>query len=119
MDDLDFEKDTFGDITAKDGRYNARAYTLLVDVLEYLFKEEGSVGAAEILDEFRERTLDLYGPMSYTVLTEWGVKCTEDVGEMMMNLSESHRIGREEGDTPEGFAGGYDFKTAFLLPYEE
>ena len=43
---------------------------------------------------------------------------TEDVGEMMFNLTESGRIAKDEDDTPESFAGGYDFKEAFLGPYE-
>ena len=71
-----------------------------------------------ICQEFRERTLDQYGPLSYEVLTEWGVKSTEDVGEMMMNMAESHRVGRDEDDTPESFVGGYDFKEAFLGPFK-
>ena len=33
MEEIDFESDTFEDIVAKDGRYNARAYALLMDVI--------------------------------------------------------------------------------------
>ena len=47
-----------------------------------------------------------------------GVTCTEDVGEMMFNLTESGRIHKDENDTPESFAGGYDFKETFLDPYQ-
>ena len=120
MDDLDFDSDSFADIVAKDTRYDARAYTLLMDVIHYLGKESagGHMSAEDILDEFRCRTLDLYGPLSYTVLTEWGVNCTEDIGEMMFNLADGRRISREDGDTPEAFVGGYDFKEAFLGPYQ-
>ena len=52
------------------------------------------------------------------MLTEWGVNCTEDIGEMMFNLADGRRISREDGDTPEAFVGGYDFKEAFLGPYQ-
>ena len=117
MDDLDFESDSFEDILAKDKRYDARAYTLLMDVVHYLGKEGGHMGAADILDDFRNRALDLYGPLAYTVLTEWGVKRCEDVGEMMSNLAESRRVGRDDDDTPESFLGGYDFQEAFLGPF--
>ena len=117
MDEIDFTSDSFGDILARDRRYDARAYALLVDVLHYLFSKDEHVDSAATLDEFRERTLDQYGPMSFSVLREWGVSRCEDIGEMMSNLVESRRIGRDDGDSPEGFSGGYDFKEAFLGPY--
>ena len=113
MEEIDFTSDTFDDIVAKDSRYDARAYALLMDVVHR--REEGDF---DLLDEFRETALDQYGPLAYTVLTEWGVTCTEDIGEMMFNLAEAHRVERKEGDTPESFVGGYDFKEAFLGPYE-
>jgi len=36
----------------------------------------------------------------------------------MFNLTEGHRVQRDEEDTPEEFLGGYDFKETFLGPYE-
>ena len=120
MDEIDFDSDSFADIIAKDDRYHPRAYALLVDVIRYLGGEDGNkhMSGEDILDEFRERTLDQYGPMSYRVLTEWGLKSTEDIGEMMFNLAESRRIGKDDGDSAETFVGGYDFKETFLDPYE-
>ncbi|MBO7482392.1 MAG: hypothetical protein J6U17_00710 [Kiritimatiellae bacterium] len=118
MDQIDFESDGFGDIVSRDSRYDARAYALLMDVIHYLGQGDRHMSGEDILDEFKERTLDLYGPMSWTVLREWGVTKCEDIGEMMFNLVESRRIRRDEGDTPEAFSGGYDFRETFLGPYE-
>ena len=118
MDEIDFESDAFEDIVGKDDRYAARAYALLMDVVHYLGKDGKHMTAADIMDEFKERALDQYGPMAYTVLAEWGVTCCEDLGEMMANLAEGRRVQRDENDTPESFLGGYDFKEAFLGPYE-
>ena len=77
-----------------------------------------TANAEEIMDEFRETALDQFGPLAYRVLTEWGLKSCEDIGEMMFNLAESRRIGKDENDTHESFIGGYDFEEAFLGPYE-
>ena len=119
MEEIDFSSDTFDDIVARDSRYDGRAYALLMDVIHYLSGDEGRhISGEDILNEFQERALDQYGPMTYTVLTEWGVNCTEDIGEMMFNLTEAHRVKKDDGDTPESFAGGYDFKEAFLGPYQ-
>ena len=113
MEEIDFDSDSFEDIVAKDSRYDARAYALLMDAVRR--RKEADF---DLLDEFRETALDQYGPMAYTVLTEWGVTCTEDIGEMMFNLAESNRVERESGDTPESFAGRFDFKEEFLGPYD-
>ena len=118
MDEIDFEGDSFADIVAKDGRYDARAYALLADVIRYLGENGKHMSGADILDEFKERALDQYGPMTYTVLTEWGVTRCEDIGEMMFNLVEFHRVAKDDDDTPESFLDGYDFKETFLGPYE-
>jgi len=119
MEEIDFTSDTFEDVVAKDSRYDARAYALLMDVVHYLGGEScRHVSGEDILDEFKERALDQYGPLTYTVLTEWGLTCTEDIGEMMFNLTESNRIRKDEKDTPESFSGGYDFKETFLDPYQ-
>lgn len=118
MDAIDFNSDSFSDIVEKDNRYQARAYALLMDVVHFLGQNGKHMTAEDILEEFRERTLDLYGPLSFTVLREWGVTKCEDVGEMMNNLAEAHRVRRDPDDTPDQFAGGYDFIEAFLGPYD-
>lgn len=117
MDEIDFDADTFEDIVAKDDRYNGRAYALLMSVVRTLGDGGKSVTAEDIMDEFREFSLDQFGPLAYRVLSEWGVKTCEDLGEMMFNLAEFHRVKREENDTALSFVGGYDFEEAFLGPY--
>lgn len=119
MDEIDFSSDLFEDVVAKDSRYDAKAYALLMDVIGFLgSSSKNHFSGEDVLDEFKSRVVEQYGPMSYTVLCEWGVLCTEDIGEMMFNLTENHRVLKDENDTPECFANGYDFKEAFLGPYQ-
>ena len=118
MEEIDFSSDTFEDIVGKDPRYDGRAYALLMDCIHYLGKDGRHMSGSDILDEFRERALDQYGPLAYDVLTEWGLSATEDIGEMMFNLTEGRRVQKDDNDTPESFVGGYDFKEAFLGPYQ-
>ena len=117
MDEIDFGSDSFADILEKDSRYNPYAYAFLMDCVHFLGKEGGHMSSGDIMEEFKERALDQYGAMSYTVLTEWGVSTTEDIGEMMFNLVEFNRVRKDEDDRHEDFCGGYDFKEAFLGPY--
>ena len=119
MEEIDFESDAFADIVAKDDRYAPRAYALLTDVIHYLGGEahDKHMTGEEILEEFRDRALDQYGPLTFRVLTEWGLKSCEDIGEMMFNLAEFHRVSKDENDSVDAFVGGYDFDEAFLGPY--
>ena len=118
IEDIDFESDTFADIMAKDDRYNPRAYALLAHVIHVLSAGGRHFAGCEMIEEFRETALDQYGPMAYCVLKEWGLTRCEDLGEMTHNLVESGRIGKDDDDPPETFAGAYDFEEAFLEPYE-
>ena len=116
--ELTFEKESYSDILAKDRRYDSRAYDFVLDVIhEASENAKGHVSGQELLSWFRDIALDSWGPMAYTVLADWGVTCCEDVGEMMSNLAESRRVGRDDDDTPESFLGGYDFQEAFLGPF--
>lgn len=119
MDEIDFEADDFADIVARDKRYQARGYAFLVDVVHCLSGEDGGHVCGElILDEFKEHALDQYGPLAYTVLSEWGIHSTEDIGEMMFNLVDAKRVHKDEEDSPDVFLNGYDFKETFLDPYQ-
>lgn len=85
IEELNYGGDEFEDILARDHRYNPRAYTLLLDVIHALSGPEHDkhMDAYAIMDEFKETALDQFGPMTYRVLTEWGLSCCEDLGEMM------------------------------------
>ena len=117
MEELDYNEDTFEDIRARDRRYDAKAYTLLSTAFHTACKS-GNASTEDILDEFKETALDQFGPMTFHVLDSWGVHECMDIGEMMMNLVESGRIGKSENDNYEDFRCGYDFREAFLGPYD-
>ena len=117
MEEIDFESDRFDDICARDRRYDRKAYAILMEAFRSAAKN-GNAESSEIMDEFKETSLDQYGPMTYSVLNSLGVKDCVDIGEMMMNLVESGRIAKGDNDNYEDFRSGYDFKEEFLGPYE-
>lgn len=116
--EIKYESDDFSDILKKDSRFDSRAYDFVLRVIaEASESAKGHVTGQELLGFFRDLALDAYGPLSYTVLTEWGVRCCEDVGDIVFNLYNSKRIGKTERDTPADFLGGFDFKEEFLGPF--
>lgn len=118
LPEIQYETDDFSDILRKDSRFDSRAYDFVLRVVaEASEAAKGHVSGQELLGVFRDLALDAYGPLAYTVLTDWGLTCCEDVGDVVMNLCKSKRIGRSEQDSAADFIGGFDFRTEFLDPY--
>ncbi|MGN0845908.1 MAG: Minf_1886 family protein [Kiritimatiellia bacterium] len=116
--EIKYESTDFSAILKKDARFDTRAYDFMLRVItEASESAKGHVTGQELLDYFRDLALDAYGPLAYTVLTEWGVTCCEDVGEIVFNLVNAGLIGKTEQDSPADFLGGFDFKEEFLGPF--
>ena len=75
------------------------------------------VTGQELLAGVRAYALDQYGPMTLTVLNEWGVHQCEDFGELVFNMVENHLLAKTKNDSREDFKGGYDFTEAFRQPF--
>ena len=117
--EIRYETDNFADILAKDDRFDSRAYDFVLRVIaEASDDAKGHVTGMELLDYFRDLALDAYGPLAYTVLTDWGVRSCEDVGAIVFNLYDSKRIAKTDSDSPADFIGGFDFREEFLGPFE-
>ena len=107
-------------------RYDREAYRFVKEALEFTIKQrkralaESShhVNAAELLDGFRQFALKEFGPMTSTVLEYWGVRSSEDVGQIVFDLIEAGVFGKTESDSLEDFRGGLDFEAAFVQPFE-
>lgn len=113
-----FEKADYSDILTADPRYDSRAYDFVMDVIhEACEHASGHVSGQELLSWFRDMALDAWGPLAYTVLTDWGLQSCEDVGEVVFNLYNHNRIKKTDSDTKDDFIGGYDFEREFLEPY--
>ena len=116
--DIPYEKDDYTEILKKDDRYDSRAYDFVLEVIHVASTDaKGHVTGQELLNYFRDMALDAYGPLAYTVLNDWGVRCCEDVGAIVFNLYDAKRIGKTDSDSPEDFVGGFNFKHEFLDPF--
>jgi uncharacterized repeat protein (TIGR04138 family) len=116
--------ETLDQLVARDPRFSKEAYGFLREALEFTQKkrrksraESTHVSANELLEGFREYSLQQFGPMGLTVLEYWGVRSTGDVGRMVFNLIEAGVFGRAEDDRIEDFENGFSFEEAFLAPF--
>jgi len=113
-------------ILEQDQRYHRDAYFFLREVLDYTVKSlsrdaalgmQQHVSGQELLNGFRLYALDQFGPMVPTVLDDWGIGETGDVGTIVFNLIEQGAFGQSDQDTPEDFQDVYSFYDAFVVPF--
>jgi uncharacterized repeat protein (TIGR04138 family) len=126
---MDFDE-VIRQIRAKDARYKPQAYELVRLGLDQAQKDvhgdpkkgkpdaNRHVSGPQLLEGFRRHVLETYGPLSYPLLHSWGLRRSQDVGNIVFNIIETGLFGRSEEDRLEDFADVYDFKEVFLLPYE-
>lgn len=117
---------TVKELCAKDSRYSPAAYFFLIEALDFTVRSlnraaregaERHVAAKELVEGLRTYALQQFGPMTLTVLNAWGLRSTEDFGEIVYNLIAAGKLRKTETDRKEDFAGGYDFDEVFAKPY--
>ncbi len=110
-------------ICGQDLRYSADAYHFVQEGLNHTLKSLKRGGAhrhvsgQELLHGLRDFALKEYGPMSKAVLNEWGIKATDDFGQIVFNLVNSGVLGKNETDSPNDFKNVFTFDEAFVKPF--
>ena len=120
------------EILRKDPRYHRDAYRFVREALDHTQKivaktirettrheedEERHVSGRELLEGIRVHALGQFGPMTLTVLQEWGLHRCEDFGEIVFNMIEIKSFKKTDKDSRDDFKPGYDFDEAFRKPF--
>ncbi|MCX6905299.1 MAG: hypothetical protein NTW03_17835 [Verrucomicrobia bacterium] len=124
MQTVNFEEE-LEKILAKDSRYDREGYFFVREALDYTQKALGRppkneirhISGKQLLEGAREYALAQYGPMALTVLNEWGIRCGEDIGEIVFVMVEGNLLAKTDQDSREDFKGGYTFEEAFRKPF--
>jgi uncharacterized repeat protein (TIGR04138 family) len=124
MQPMQFEQSVVS-ILNRDQRFDPHAYFFLRDALDFTLKRvaEGNAGQVrhvtgpELLAGFRDLALEQFGPMSSTVMREWGVTECKHVGNMVFHLIEEQVFGKQDSDQPEDFSGVFDFHQSLIDPF--
>ena len=96
MHEIVFEE-TVEKILQRDPRYARPAYFFIRESLEHTQKLLGlsdkekvhHVSGQELLEGIRAYALEQYGPMTLSLLQEWGVRNCEDFGELVFTMVEA------------------------------
>lgn len=112
-------------ILEKEKRFQPGAYFLVREVLDFTVDrlakqgqgESRHVSGRELLEGFRDYLIQEYGPMSATLLEDWGISKCRHVGEIVFLFIENGVFGKQDSDTLDDFDEIYTFEEAFTKPF--
>jgi len=115
-------EDIIDQVVEKEPKYKEDAYLFVMEALSFTqkkFKRPKHVDGDELLDGIRELLLKNFGPMAMSVLKHWGIRQTEDFGQIVFRLIDCSVLSKTENDCLEQFKDGYDFNEAFNQAYRK
>jgi uncharacterized repeat protein (TIGR04138 family) len=83
------------------------------------FKKSKHISGEELLVSIRALLLKKFGPMTLTVLKHWGIKATDDFGNIVYNLVENKILAKDSRDHYDSFKNAYDFDEVFNKGYRK
>ena len=109
-------------ICDRDRRYHPEAYTFVMEALSYSqkkFNKPKHVSGIQLLQGIKALLLKNFGPMTLTVLGYWGIKTTDDFGNIVFNLVQYKILSKDTEDHYESFKNAYDFEEVFVKGYRK
>ena len=103
-------------IYRKDRRYKPEAYLFVLAGLHFTvgqLPEPRHITGRELSEGLRLYGLDQFGPLTSQVFEHWGIRATQDFGEIVFTLVEVKLLRKTDEDTLDDFKNLYDFHSAF------
>lgn len=128
-------RDDLAGVLARDSRYTIGAYAFVFEALEHTKQQRriaraksrsrrmrgarpsGHVTGRELCMGLRDLASKQYGLMAMTVLAQWGIRTTSDIGAIVYNLIASGDFEKTPSDSRADFDDVYDFDEAFRRSY--
>lgn len=105
-----------------DSRYKSDAYEFLMEALAFTqrrYKRYKHVSGVELLEGIKQLLMQKFGPLTLLVLKHWGIKSTEDFGNIVFNLVDNKILSKDSEDNIDSFQNGYDFNEVFDRGYRK
>jgi uncharacterized repeat protein (TIGR04138 family) len=113
-------------------RYSYEAYQFVCDAVNFtqdrlgraLAEDDDSggdqhVSGGELLRGACAFAVQEYGLMAAVVFKLWGVRTTDDFGEMVFRLIDAEKLSKSDRDDPEDFRDLFDLEKALAEEYEQ
>jgi len=105
-------------LARKHGRYEVEAYAFVGEGLRHAARllgrgheqgEDRHLTAHELVEGTLDLAAQRYGLLARLILRQWGLRRSEDIGEVTFHLIDCGIFGRRPSDRIEDFHGGPDF----------
>ena len=119
------------DVVRADPRYAYEAYEFLCDAVAFTQDSLGRcpheagepdadhhVGGYELARGAANLAVREFGMMAPVVFRHWGIRTTNDIGEIVFNLIKAERLSQSERDDREDFADLFDLPDALTSGFE-
>jgi len=103
-------------ILERDRRYDRDAYIFVSEALNYAVQKagrRGHISGRELCEGLRDHALEQFGRLARVVLEQWGVRSSEDIGNIVFNMVEVGLLRKTDEDRREDFSGVLNFDEAF------
>jgi uncharacterized repeat protein (TIGR04138 family) len=113
----------------RDVRYHPNAYQFVYAALRFTQQclnrpvasaaenDDAHISGVELLDGIRAFALNQFGLMTRTVFRHWGVRSTDDFGNIVFELIERGEMSKTDRDQLSDFFDVYDFEDVFDRDY--
>jgi uncharacterized repeat protein (TIGR04138 family) len=108
------------ELRRKDPRYALDAYKFAFEGLEFTLRKylkletPRHVTGPELCEGMRRLALKQFGLMAYDVWKKWGIKETQDLGQIIFNLVGANLLRATEEDKIEDFKNCFDLKKGLV-----
>ena len=120
MSELAFRDGIMDQIRLREPRFHERAFLFVLSALEFSqtrLPERRHITGAELARACRDLALERYGVVARLVLEHWGIRCTDDIGDIVFALVDLGLLISQPHDTKDDFARVFDFDQAFERDY--
>ena len=114
----------------EDNRYAYEAYEFVCDAVKFTQDRLGlgqdhndeeadnHVGAADLLTGCCDLAIRDFGMMAPVVFEHWGIRATDDIGNIVFNLIHIDRLKSSDRDDPDDFRDAFDLNRALTEGFE-
>jgi len=114
-------EERFEDLVQAEPRFAREAYIFLFEALDFTTRQVHApesfapsqdpgaqhVNGQDLLEGIRTHAIQQFGCLASAVFESWGVKSSEDVGEMVFQLVDRGLMGCRDSDDPGDFKDGF------------
>jgi uncharacterized repeat protein (TIGR04138 family) len=118
--ELAFREGIMDQIRLREQRFDERAYLFVLAALEFSqtrLTERRHISGAELAHACRDLAIERFGLTARLVLEHWGVRSTQDLGDIVFTLVDLGLLISQPGDRREDFADVFAFPQAFEAEY--